>query len=227
MFRLNSKQMFFLLLVTIFFQPSAQAANDTATWKVQIVADEMCCKGCAQKVAAQLYAAPGVTSVEADVPNRLVTITAKPSPKLTLERLWRAVEQGEGKPSKLITPQATYTLTGLESLPPEERPAAGRYAVVVSKMDCKGCAQKIAAQFYAIRGVKAVSVDLGTRTLFVEPAGDAVLSPWALAGAVTQADDDLLSVSGPYGVFKIERATDQLQRAAAHPSHDQNQGAVR
>src|SRR5262245_10993163 len=80
-----------------------QANMQAGVWKVQIVADDMCCNGCAQKIGAQLYAAPGVTAVDADVPNRLVVVTAKPSSKLTAERLWAAVEKGNGGPSKLIT----------------------------------------------------------------------------------------------------------------------------
>ena len=122
MFRIQSFKICSALVVAIVgLNTSTIAVAQQTVFKVQIVADDMCCKGCAQKVAAQLYAAPGVTSVQADVPNRLVTVTAKPSPKLTVERLWQAVEQGKGGPSKLVTPQATYVLFRAESLPAEQR----------------------------------------------------------------------------------------------------------
>ncbi|HEX2474232.1 MAG TPA: heavy-metal-associated domain-containing protein, partial [Lacipirellulaceae bacterium] len=103
-----------ILAATISANDCCSAAQEHVYINVQITADDMCCQGCAQKVAAQLYAAPGVTTVATDVPNRTVKVTAKPSAKLTLERLWRAVEKGKGGPSKLVTAQATYTLIKAE-----------------------------------------------------------------------------------------------------------------
>ena len=56
-------------------------AADVVTY--EITADEMCCGGCAKKVASQLYTAPGVSNVKAMVAGRTVTITSKPSPTRT------------------------------------------------------------------------------------------------------------------------------------------------
>jgi copper chaperone CopZ len=203
------------------------AAAQQPVFKVQIVADEMCCQGCAQKVAAQLYAAPGVTSVEADVPNRLVTVAARPSPKLTLERLWRAVEQGQGGPSKLVTPQATYVLTRSENLKPEQRLPSDRYSLIVRSIPDKDSAQQIANQLYAIRGVQNVSVDVAERTLFIQAADGAVLSPWALAAAAELADGEPIAVAGPYGVFTIEQTAAASPATAAKSPYLPIQGAVR
>lgn len=197
------------------------------TFKVQIVADDMCCKGCAQKVAAQLYAAPGVTSVQADVPNRLVTITAKPSPKLTVERLWKAVEQGKGGPSKLVSPHATYVLFRAESLPPEQRLALGRYSLEVQTLQDKERAQQIANQLYAIQGVQNVSVDVEERKLFLQAMEGADLSPWALATAAERAQGRPIAVAGPYGVLMIERSEAADPTTAVKPNDSQNQGVVR
>jgi len=182
-----------------------KATAQTPVVKVQIVADEMCCHGCAQKVAAQLYAAPGVRSVEADVPSRVVTITAKRSPKLTLERLWSAVEKGKGSPSKLMTSQATYALKRSASLKPDQRATSGRYSLTVLTMTNKESAQQIANNLYAVRGVKGVSVDVAKRTLFVESAAKTILSPWNLAAAVESAHHEPTAILGPHGLLTIER----------------------
>jgi copper chaperone CopZ len=196
-------------------------------FKVQIVADDMCCKGCAQKVAAQLYSAPGVTSVQADVPNRVVTVTAKASPKLTVERLWRAVEQGKGGPSKLVAPQATYVLFRPESLPPEQRLPIGRYSLEVKSMHSKDVAQTIANQIYSLRDVQDVGVDLEQRKLFVQSANGAVLSPWALAIAAERAQGEPVAIAGPFGVLMIERSESARPTTAAKPGYSQTQGEVR
>lgn len=206
---------------------AAPAANDGSVFKVQIVDDAMCCKGCAQKIAAQLYAAPGVTGVEVDLPNRTVVVTAKPSPKLTLELLWRAVEKGQGKPSRLATATAIYTLTRPEKLMPEERPTDGKYLLVVREMNSEAATQKIADQLYAVRGVKSIGVDMAQRMLVIEPSNPEPLSPWALASAVEKAGDAPLAVSGPHGVFRIEWSASAAPRAAVRPSVYQPQGGVR
>lgn len=198
-----------------------------AVFTVQIVADDMCCKGCAQKVAAQLYAAPGVTSVQADVPNRLVTVTAKASPKLTVERLWQAVEHGKGGPSKLVAPQATYILFRPESLPAEQRLPIGRYSLEVKSMQNKDMAQQIASQIYSLRDVQDVGVDLEQRKLFVQSKYGAALSPWALAIAAERAQGKPVAVAGPFGVLMIERSETADPTTAAKPSYSQKQGEVR
>lgn len=228
MFRIQSFKIYSALFVAMVgLNTCANVEAQQTVFKVQIVADDMCCKGCAQKVAAQLYAAPGVTSVQADVPNRLVIVTAKPSPKLTVERLWQAVEQGKGGPSKLVTPQATYVLLRSESLPTEQRLPLGRYSVEVQAMQDKESAQKIANQLYGIHGVQNISVDVEQRKLFLQAANGAILSPWALATAAERAQGEPIAVAGPYGVLMIERSEAADPATAAKPTYSQNQGEVR
>jgi len=229
MFRFTSFTTYWALVAALAgYGAATVAVAQQRVFKVQIVADDMCCQGCAQKVAAQLYAAPGVTSVEADVPSRLVTVTAKPSPKLTVERIWFAVEKGKGGPSKLVMADITYVLTKPDKLKPEQRLPAGRYSLEVRSMQDKEIAQKIANQLYAIRGVQNVSVDLGQRTLFLQSADGASLSPFALATAADRAQCEAISVGGPYGLMTIERPTDAKQPATAvRPTYPQVQGEVR
>lgn len=228
MFRIHSLKMWSLFIVAIVALNTCRIAKaQQHVFKVQIVADDMCCKGCAQKVAAQLYAAPGVTSVQADVPNRLVTVTAKPSPKLTVERLWQAVERGKGGPSKLIAPQATYVLLSAESLPPEERLGLNRYSLRAEAIQDKESAQLIANRLYAIQGVQNVTVDIDQRKLSFESTDGAVLSPWAIATAAEQVHGKPTAVAGPYGVLVIERSETADPATAAKPSYSQHQGDVR
>jgi copper chaperone CopZ len=207
--------------------PTEPVSPSEGAIRVQIIADAMCCQGCAQKVAAQLYAAPGVTSVKTDVPSRSVIVTAVPRHKLTLERLWQAVEQGTGGPSKLVTSQAIYLLTRPDKLKPEQRLAAGRYSLVVQKMHCKGCAQKIAAKLYALPGVKSVTIDVPKRTLHMEAAQNRPLSPWALAAAIEQGEDVPLAISGPHGLLTIEWTADAAVTTAAQSTRSPFQGEVR
>lgn len=229
MFRFSSTSICLALIAAALTQRDSiiLAAPQQGSFKVQIVADDMCCNGCAQKVAAQLYAAPGVTTVEADVPSHTITITAKPSPKLTLGRLWHAVEQGKGGPSKLVTAQATYTLTRPDSLKPEQRLTAGHYSLVVREMRDQDGAQQLANQLYTIRGVKNVSSDVAQRALFVESEAAALLSPWSFVAAVEQANNEAIIVAGPYGVLSVERSAAADPATAARPNYPQAQGGVR
>lgn len=215
--------------LSLLAKTNAAETNAVATKRnlqVQIVADEMCCNGCARKIAAQLYAAPGVTSVEADVPTRTLTITAKASPKLTLAKLWSAVEKGKGVPSKLVASDATYVLKNSANLKPEQRSAGNRYSLTVHTMTTREGAQQIANRLYGIRGVKSVSVDLAKRTLYVSPAETVVLSPWRLAAAVERAEHQPTAVLGPHGLLTIKRAAKAEAETAAR-NQSAHQGEIR
>lgn len=200
------------------------AAGQTAPQKIQIIAPAMCCQGCVQKVAAQLYAAPGVSNVEADLASHTVTVTYKPSPKLTLGGLWLATEKGDGKPSKLVTPKATYSLQRPEQLQLTEPLVAGRYWVVVQGLEPKNGAHSISKHLQMLRGVKNVTVDTASRTFFVESDAEITLSPWGLLAAVEQSGHSTESITGPHGLFTIERPAEKAARAT---TTQQSQGAVR
>lgn len=94
-------------------------------------------------------------------------------------------------------------------------------------MEDKEIAQKIANQLYAIRGVQNVSVDLGQRTLFLQSADGALLSPFALATAADRAQCEAIAVGGPYGLMTIDRPTDAKPATAVRPAYSQVQGEVR
>ena len=200
-----------------------QIARAAEMMTIEIVADDMCCAGCAKKVAAQLYAAPGVIDVKSNLKNRTVSVTAKPSPKLTLERLWSAVEKGKGKPSRLVAFGVVYTLTRPEELGPEEQPSPGVYTLAIAELQARQSAERIAKVLYGIRGVSKVSIAAANDALIVEPANGVVLSPWTLAGAVKQAQEQPLAIIGPHGRLTIESEA----AAARLSSRPDNEGENR
>jgi copper chaperone CopZ len=188
-------------------------ASTHATY--EIVADGMCCQGCAKKVAAKLYTAPGVINVKADVPARRVTITAKPSPKLTLEKLWSAVEKAKGKPSRLTTSDAVYSLQWPEQIEGHGAVAANSYTILVADMHDMELAQKVARQLRAVEGIESLSVDLKQGTMLIKPAANTQLSPWTLVTAVNQAGQSARAVTGPYGRLTVEPVMQHAVRSAA------------
>lgn len=226
MYRTHCVRMSLAFVVAQFAGVGLAATNSDVT-RIEITANDMCCKGCAQKVAAQLYAAPGVTSVEADVPSRKIVVTAKFSPKLTLDRLWKAVEQGKGGPSKLITSEATYVFTPKDKVQPRQRLPAGRYSLLIHEIQNKEHAQQIANQLYTLSGIKNVSVDVHKNSLFLQSSPDSVLSPWLLATAVKQAGSLPLSISGPPGMLTIEWTKTIDAATAARFPYPQTQGEIR
>lgn len=76
-----------------------------------------------------------------------------------------------------------------------------RTSITVKKMHCAGCAKKISARLYAVRGVKEVRVDMDKKTLFVVPQKAAVLSPRKMWEAVEKAKDVPIRLAGPNGTF--------------------------
>lgn len=225
MFRIASAKICAAVLATlggVGYSPTANA--EQAATKVQIYSDGISCKGCAQKVAAELYTLPGVSNVETDLATHTAVVTFTPSSKTTLANLWQAAE-GHGKTSKLVTPQATYTLQRPDQLKLAEPLAPGRYWIVAKGLTTNEAAQKIAKQLQSVRGVKTVQADIASRTLFVESSSESLL-PWDLVSAVEQAGDLLLSITGPHGVLNIEYRQDAQARATS-VSSVQKSGAVR
>ena len=192
-----------------------QAAPKSETTSFQIVGEGLCCEGCTKKVAAQLYTAPGVINVQADVATHTVTITAKPSPKLTLEKLWQAVEKAKGKPTQLTTSQAVYTFLGPDQLPAEEQVRDAVYTIEIAGMHDMPRAEQVAKSLHSFRGIESMSVDLAKGALLVTPASESQLSPWALAAAIGQGEQVAASITGPHGCLTIDPIEQQAARPAA------------
>jgi copper chaperone CopZ len=186
-------------------RPAIAATANTATY--EIIADDMCCGGCAKKIAGQLYTAPGVLKVTSNVKSRTVVVTANPSPKLTVERLWNAVEKGKGKPSRIVASGVIYTLKRPADHRAEDQPAASVYTVAVAELQ-PAAADHAVKSLRALRGVANVSLDAANGALIVEPAEGVTLSPWALIGAAQQAKLQPLAITGPHGRLTIETAAE-------------------
>jgi len=216
-----------LIIAVIETPPSAEAASQpTRTHQVQIVAEKMCCKGCAQKVAGQLYAAPGVTAVDADLENKTIAVTVSRRKGASLEQLWQAVAVGEGGPTRLTTAEATFTMTRSEALTDNSLPPLGTTQVVIDNLHCQGCARKIAAKLYAIRGVSKVSADMKQNTMVIQSKGKE-LSPWALVRAVTGAKERPLAIVGASGRMDIAWSTPKTVNAHQMSSHSKKGGFQR
>lgn len=85
---------------------TSRAAEPTFT---TIVVDDMHCGGCAKKIAAQLYAVPGVVEVRADVKKSTAYVIPQkrraPSPR----QMWEAVEKAGFKTIKLVGPSGSFS----------------------------------------------------------------------------------------------------------------------
>lgn len=84
----------------------AAAAEPTYT---SITVERMCCKGCAQKIASQLYVVKGVKEVRADIEKRLVFVIPQQNKTVSPRAMWEAVEKGEDNPLRLAGPSGTFT----------------------------------------------------------------------------------------------------------------------
>ncbi len=190
-----------------------------ADYQVQIVAEGMCCQGCARTISSQLYTVRDVRDVAADLQSRTLTVSLPRPTAAVLGRLWQAVDQADGSPSRLVTPLATYALVpspaDADSAPQTSR-AADSVVLQIDNLHCRGCAQKIAAQLYALKGVTKVSVDMGKETLIVETRPGANLSPWLVIDAVAKAKERPLAVIGSHGRLSIEWATSARPKQHSH-----------
>jgi copper chaperone CopZ len=218
-----------LMVLAIFFTGLmgvyVQAAVPPGSYQVQIVAADMCCKGCVQKVSGQLYAAPGVMEVSANLENRTVLVTVSQKKGATLEQLWQAVAAGKGGPTQLTTANATFTLTPAESLDKSQVLPATKSHIIVENLGFEGRMQKIANQLYTTDGVVKVSADTQQNALIV--TSQQAISPWALIAAVARAQERPLAIVGAYGQMNIAWSSNQPSNSNQHAQQSNNGGIQR
>ncbi len=218
---------FILLIFSLFgfAGKSAQAAAPQDAYQIEIVAEAMRDAGRAESVKKQLYASPGVMAVDANLENRTIAVTVSRQQGASLEQLWQAVAAGEGRPSKLTTAEAAFSITGAEALAGNVLPAPGTTYVVIDNLHCKGCARKIASQLYTVRGVSEVRADMQKSTMTVKNNSGQNLSPWALLGAVVNAKERPLAIVGASGRMDISWLVPKTQ-SAHQASNQSNNGGV-
>lgn len=200
------------------------AASLTPTpGEVQILAEKMCCEGCAKTVSSQLYTVKGVKSVGVDLPTHTVTVSVPQQNPAVLGALWHAAQQGKGGPKKLVTTQATYELILPETKEQSNqvRQMGGSQQLQFEKLHCKGCANKVAAQLYTVKGVSQVTIDMKTNTITVKTQNNAPISPWLVVEAALKAKERPVAVSGNFGTLAI-----QWHAPAAAKDHQAYQDAT-
>ena len=89
-------------------QPAQQPPQLPANAAV-IHVEKMCCDGCAQKIAAQLYVLRGVKEVRADWKKKVVIVIPQNQARLSPRAIWEAVEKGQDRPVRLACPVGTFT----------------------------------------------------------------------------------------------------------------------
>lgn len=82
------------------------AAEPTYT---TINVEKMCCDGCAQKIAGQLYVVKGVKEVRVNMEKKLVFVIPQQSKVVSPRAMWEAVQKGEDNPLRLAGPSGTFT----------------------------------------------------------------------------------------------------------------------
>lgn len=87
----------------------SQAQNPPQTTATAIIVPKMHCKGCAQKMATELYKVPGVGQVFVSVETTTMTVRAKDGQAPSPRGLWEAVERAGYEPSRLQGPSGVFT----------------------------------------------------------------------------------------------------------------------
>lgn len=82
-----------------------------------------------------------------------------------------------------------------------QTPAPPSTAIIVPKMHCMGCAQKMATELYKVPGVGQVFVDIKTTTMTIRPKDGQAPSPRGMWEAVEGAGYQPSRLQGPGGVF--------------------------
>ncbi len=90
--------------LALFVASELQAAEP-----ITITVEKMCCAGCAKRIAAQLYAVPGVAEIEADVEARRLTIKSESRKHPSPRAMWEAIEKGKDTPIKIVCSKGTFT----------------------------------------------------------------------------------------------------------------------
>jgi copper chaperone CopZ len=73
--------------------------------------------------------------------------------------------------------------------------------ITVEKMHCDGCAKRIAAKVYEVKGVEKIQVDVEKKHLWVHPKAGTQPSPRGFWEAVEKASDRPTKLHGPTGFF--------------------------
>ena len=103
------KRMSYLAVVALLVSGLSNDALAANQAKTQIAVTNMCCAGCAKKIARKLYEVRGVTAVHYNVKAKSLTITPQRGMTLSPRALWEAVVKGEDQPIRLAGLSGSFT----------------------------------------------------------------------------------------------------------------------
>ncbi len=217
-----------LATLTVLFSTAGHCeAAQGSIEEVRLVAEEMCCKGCARKVSGRLYAVKGVNAVGVDLATHTLTVSLPTPNAQTLGRLWGAAEQGGGGPTQLTTADAVYSLRAIEQ--PEAAPEAQpghRVYVTLNQLQGGDATTLVAHGIDSLKGVLCVGLDQQSHTLVVDTQPGASLSLWEIADAVLGAGGRPVAIRDAHQEVKIEWTADRPAKRHA-VNKDYSKGAQR
>jgi copper chaperone CopZ len=95
-------------LVTAVGQTAALATSPAPAYTTIQVTD-MHCAACAKKIAAKLYAVPGVLEVRADVKSNLAYVSPQRQKRPSVKAIWEAVESAGFEVKQISGPEGKFT----------------------------------------------------------------------------------------------------------------------
>ena len=146
-----------------------RVASAAELGQMEITVANMHCKGCAKKIVARLYTVPGVKSVSVDVRSKTLTVTPQKAKAVSPRQLCEAIETADDRPLRVVGPNLKLLREFSNEAGKSKQESQTQIQIVVEKMHCKACAQKIASKLYAVPGVHSVSVTVKRKTLYVTP----------------------------------------------------------
>lgn len=179
---------------------SAAVCQQPAT--VRVTTEPMCCTGCGQKIAGQFYTVPGVKSVSLDYATKTLTVVYQQGRTPSPRRLCEAVLKTDDHAVKVSGAFGTISLEYPQPGGAQQNAQPPYTTIVLEKLQSKEDAKRVAAQIYALKIVKSISLDLSHRELLVTPHDGQQVSVWVLWEAVERAGDHAVVIQGPSGTLK-------------------------
>jgi Cu+-exporting ATPase len=109
--KIDRRQLLATLAATVAIPTLAFGAKPEAPKKPQYVmfVKDMHCATCAKRVAAKLYAVPGVVKVATNIEKNFVVVVPQSKKQLSPKKIWEATVAAKLTPVKLVSPIGSFT----------------------------------------------------------------------------------------------------------------------
>ena len=97
-----------MMIAVSVFTHSHAAAADVEKSNIVMTVGEMC-GGCVKKITRRFEGVEGVAKVECSIEKQSVTLIPKPGVQLCPKGVWEIMESIAKTPTKMITPDGTFT----------------------------------------------------------------------------------------------------------------------